>query len=139
MACNPLYQRVTSPLLRNRPSRCDQLIAHRIDERSPASSCGNEVHLAVERPLPPLLADAITHDHARHIAVCPPMQLIGPAFDHCNTDDLHVEQLCLRIQPRHALDERFPTSPCPLGILGEHLPHLLEATLGVKLHELPFE
>src|SRR5450759_1812578 len=137
MACNPLYQRATRPLVRNVRSGCDQLFAHRIDKRSPGSGGRNQVHLAVERPLSPLLAYAVTHDHARHVAVSTPVQLVGPAIDHGNADDLHIEKLRLSIQAGHIPDECIAPAPRPLGILGEHLPHLLEATLGMELHELP--
>src|ERR1700694_2105855 len=48
-------------------------------QSAPSPSGSNQVHLAVEGPLSPLLANAVTHDHPRDVAVRAMMHLVGPA------------------------------------------------------------
>src|SRR4029077_5481099 len=95
-----------------------------IAQRSPPAGCRNQMDLSVERPLSPLLAHAVAHDHSRHVAVGAPVHLISPTFDHRNAYDLHVEQFRLVAHARHASDESLASAPCALSVFGEHLPHL---------------
>src|ERR1700730_6602891 len=126
MAANPLYQRVAgAPSAGTRRPGSDSLIARWIAQRSPASRGRNEVDLAVERPLPPLLANAVTHDHTCNVAVSALVLLVGPALDHGHADHLHVQELGLIVQAWHVSDECIAASPRALRIFGQHLPHLV--------------
>jgi len=109
--------------------------SHRIAQRSPAACRGNEMDLAIECPLAPLLADAIAHNESSHVVVGALVQMIGPALQHRDARDLHVEYLQPLIQSRHLADEVVDAAPCALRVLGDQVPHLIEASLGVELHE----
>src|ERR1700730_16127941 len=63
---------------------------HWITQRAPASRGRNQLDLAVKRPLPPLLAHAVPHDHPRNVAVGPMMRLVGPTIDHRHAHHLHI-------------------------------------------------
>ena len=95
--------------------------------------------LAVESPLSPMLANAITHDHPRHVGVRAMVPLVGPTFDDRNAYDLHVEQLRFSAHTRHVSNECLTTSPRSLRVFREHAPHLLETSFGMKSHETPLK
>src|SRR6266699_4442523 len=111
----------------------------RVTQCSPSAGCGYEVDLTVECPLAPLLANPVAHDHLRHVVVRPLMRLIGPTFEHLDVDHLHVEQLNVIIEPRHASHERVAPSPLALSVLRKHFPHFVELSFRVQPHESHLE
>ena len=88
--------------------------------------------LSIECPLSPLVTHSITHDHSGHIAVHALVRLVGPGFEDFDADNLHVKQLDVVIESRHVAHEHVAATPCALGILGKHLPHLVEPRLRMK-------
>src|SRR5258708_9676620 len=107
----------------------------RIAQCSPTAGRRNEMDLAIECPLSPLLSYSVTHHHLRNIAVRALVRLIGPSLEHLDADDLHVKQLDVVIQTRHVPHEDFAASPRALGVLREHVPHFVEPSLRMKRHE----
>src|SRR2546427_12251595 len=93
------------------------------------------MNLAVERPLLPLLANAVPHHEAGDVVVRALMQMIGPAVEQSHAGKLHVEDLEPLLESRHLADEDRRTAPCALRVLGEVLPHLVKPALLVELHE----
>src|SRR4030088_3344494 len=65
----------------------------RIAKCSPPAGRRDEMDLAIERPLSPLLPYPISHHHLGNIAVRALVRLIGPSLQYLDADDLHVEQL----------------------------------------------
>ena len=108
-------------------------------QRSPSAGRGNEMHLTVEGPLFPLLPHPISDHEASHVVVRSLMHLVGPHFKHGDVGNLHFQNLQPLIQPRHFPDEVLQAAPCALGVLGQHLPHLIKAGFGVQLHETHLE
>src|ERR1700730_4135199 len=140
MAGKPLYQRVADALAaRKRRPGWVSLIARWIAQRSPAPRSRNEVNLTIERPLPPLLANAVAHHHPGNVSVRALLLLVSPALDHGHGDHLHIEELGRVVQAWHVSDEFIAASPRALRVFGQHLPHLVEAAFGVELHEPPLK
>ena len=82
-----------------------------------------------------LVTNAITHDDARDIHIGALVCGIGPSLEHGDAHATHVEDLRVLLEPRHLPDEGLAPAPGALRILRQHLPHLREFALGVKLHE----
>src|SRR5712691_1880982 len=123
------------PTISAGPGGATRLRSRGIAQRAPAPRGRYQMHLAIECPLPPVLPHAIAHHHLRDVLIAALMHSVGPALQYGHGDDLHVEELGAIAKPRHALDECLTSTPRALSIFGEHLPHLVESSLCLQLHE----
>src|SRR3989454_12536799 len=118
---------------------CGHSCSCRITQRPPSAGRGYEVNLTVERPLFPLLTHAIPHNEPRHVVVRALMQVVGPALEHGGACHLHVEDLQPLVEAGHLTYEVLQAAPRALRVFGHHLPHLVEASFRVELHETHLE
>src|SRR5579859_3167284 len=70
-----------------------------IAQSPPSTRGGDEMHLAVERPILPLLPNAITQHHLRDVAVAAIVLAVGPLLEDLHVQDLDVEQLGAVVEP----------------------------------------
>src|SRR5258706_11730323 len=84
-----------------------------VKKRAPAACCGNQVHLAVERPIFPVLAHSISQNHLRDVAVSAIVPTVGPRLQNFHVQHLHVEALRVVTDPGRAADEPLPPPPRP--------------------------
>src|SRR5712692_214769 len=75
-----LLEHGLQPTISAGPRRAACFSSRRITQRAPAARGRYQMHLAVERPLPPMLLDAVAHDHLRDVLIRALMHSIRPTL-----------------------------------------------------------